>query len=203
MANYNIEMNSLNSDGNYDVLYPRTLLNNVTDWSNNVYSKSEVDSQVSNLNSTISNLNSTISSVSSNLNNMTNKLTNGTLLYQGTLPLNQSVYLAGVSNLQNVKILVFFADLSAVDEFKGTRDVYIAIGEADCHIILGASTGSGRADINPAGFIILDWVNHNFVIIPYIYDGIDYVGIKLSTTYSSITAYSEYAGIKLRVYALL
>ena len=144
MANYNIEMNSLNSDGNYDVLYPRTLLNNVTDWSNNVYSKSEVDSQVSNLNSTISSLNSTISSVSSDLSNMTNKLTNGTLLYQGTLPSYQSVYLAGASDLQKIKILVFFADLSAIDEFRGTGNADVTIGDVGVFtIIQGASTGSG------------------------------------------------------------
>lgn len=46
MANYNIEMNSYNGTM-YDVLYPRTLLNNITDWSSNIYSKSEVDSQIS------------------------------------------------------------------------------------------------------------------------------------------------------------
>lgn len=54
MANYNVEMNSLNSSGNYDVLYPRTLLSNVQDWSTNLYSKSEVDSQiVSNINTLV------------------------------------------------------------------------------------------------------------------------------------------------------
>ena len=42
MSQYNIEMNSY--DGSqYNQLYPRTLLNNVTDWKGSIYSKSEVD----------------------------------------------------------------------------------------------------------------------------------------------------------------
>ena len=44
MAQYNIEMNSY--DGSqYNQLYPRTLLNNVTDWSNTLYTKTEIDNQ--------------------------------------------------------------------------------------------------------------------------------------------------------------
>lgn len=42
MAQYNIEMNSYNGS-QYNKLYPRTLLNNVTDWNGSIYSKSEVD----------------------------------------------------------------------------------------------------------------------------------------------------------------
>ena len=42
MSTYNIEMNAYNGSS-YDQLYPQTLLNNVTDWSNNVYSKTEID----------------------------------------------------------------------------------------------------------------------------------------------------------------
>ena len=70
MANYNIEMNSLNSDGNYDVLYPRTLLNNVTDWSNNVYSKSEINTIQSSLNGSISTLRNQINSLNSDINGL-------------------------------------------------------------------------------------------------------------------------------------
>lgn len=44
MARYNIEMNQF--DGSqYNQLYPRTLLNNVTDWSNTLYTKTEIDNQ--------------------------------------------------------------------------------------------------------------------------------------------------------------
>ena len=81
MANYNIEMSSFNGNS-YDQLYPKTLLNNVSDWMNSIYSKSEVDNeinsvsidfngkistitgQVSSLSSTVASLSSTISSFS-------------------------------------------------------------------------------------------------------------------------------------------
>lgn len=55
MSIYNIEMNSFNGSS-YDVLYPRTVLNNVTDWANSIYSKSQVDSQISQIENNISNL---------------------------------------------------------------------------------------------------------------------------------------------------
>ena len=42
MSQYNIEMNSY--DGSqYNQLYPQTLLNNVTDWSNILYTKNEIN----------------------------------------------------------------------------------------------------------------------------------------------------------------
>lgn len=44
MAQYNIEMSSYNGTS-YDQLYPKTLLANVSDWSNSIYSKSEVYSK--------------------------------------------------------------------------------------------------------------------------------------------------------------
>ena len=44
MAQYNIEMNSFNGS-QYNQLYPRTLLNNITDWSNTLYTKTEIDNQ--------------------------------------------------------------------------------------------------------------------------------------------------------------
>lgn len=57
MAQYNIEMNSY--DGSqYNQLYPRTLLNNVTDWNGSIYSKSEVDSTINSINTKISNIQS-------------------------------------------------------------------------------------------------------------------------------------------------
>ena len=62
MANYNIEMNSFNGTS-YDVLYPRTLLNNVTNWSSSIYNKSQVDSKINELNSDISSLESSITSI--------------------------------------------------------------------------------------------------------------------------------------------
>ena len=42
MSQYNIEMNSFNGSS-YDQLYPQTLLNNISDWANNIYSKTEID----------------------------------------------------------------------------------------------------------------------------------------------------------------
>lgn len=45
MANYNIEMQYYNGS-RYDTLRPRTVLNNITDWSNNIYSKSEIDTNI-------------------------------------------------------------------------------------------------------------------------------------------------------------
>ena len=44
MAQYNIEMSSYNG-ASYDQLYPKTLLANVSDWNNSIYSKSEVYSK--------------------------------------------------------------------------------------------------------------------------------------------------------------
>ena len=43
MAIYNVEMNYLNSNGNYDTLMPKTILNNISDWSSMLYSKEEID----------------------------------------------------------------------------------------------------------------------------------------------------------------
>lgn len=42
MASYNIEMQYYNGSG-YDTLRPRTILNNITDWNNSIYSKSETN----------------------------------------------------------------------------------------------------------------------------------------------------------------
>lgn len=60
MTQYNIEMNSFNGS-TYDQLYPKTLLENVSNWNSSIYSKSEVDGFVSNLNSSISKINTSIS----------------------------------------------------------------------------------------------------------------------------------------------
>lgn len=53
MATYNIEMNTLNSSGVYDQLFPRTYLTNVLDWSNTIYSKTEVDNSINSLKTSI------------------------------------------------------------------------------------------------------------------------------------------------------
>lgn len=53
MANYNIEMNYYNGNS-YDVLYPTIPLNNVSDWTNTIYSKSQIDSKINTINSSIS-----------------------------------------------------------------------------------------------------------------------------------------------------
>ena len=45
MAVKNIEMNYRNESG-YDVLYPESILENIVDWQDSIYSKSEVDSQI-------------------------------------------------------------------------------------------------------------------------------------------------------------
>lgn len=42
MAVKNIEMNYRNESG-YDVLYPESILGNIVDWQDSIYSKSEVD----------------------------------------------------------------------------------------------------------------------------------------------------------------
>ena len=50
----NIEMN-YKTEAGYEVLYPSTLLANVTDWNTSIYSKSEIDSKVSTINDSIDN----------------------------------------------------------------------------------------------------------------------------------------------------
>lgn len=47
MSTYNIEMNTYNGS-TYDQLYPQTLVQNINDFYDNVYSKSEVDSAIQN-----------------------------------------------------------------------------------------------------------------------------------------------------------
>lgn len=64
MSTYNIEMNYFNGSG-YDQLRPRTILNNVTDWSNTLYSKTQVDSKINTLTSTVDDLNDSIDSINS------------------------------------------------------------------------------------------------------------------------------------------
>ena len=56
MSTYNIEMNSYNGTS-YDQLYPKTLLENVSDWNNSIYSKEELDSTISNIQNNITSLN--------------------------------------------------------------------------------------------------------------------------------------------------
>ena len=45
MSTYNIEMNTYNGT-TYDQIYPQTLLNNIVDWSNSIYSKNEVNNLI-------------------------------------------------------------------------------------------------------------------------------------------------------------
>lgn len=63
MSQYNIEMNSFNGS-TYDQLYPKTLLENVSNWNGSVYSKSEVDSELNSVSTQISSLNRTVTSLS-------------------------------------------------------------------------------------------------------------------------------------------
>lgn len=64
MSTYNIEMNYFNGSG-YDQLRPRTILNNVTDWSNTLYNKTQVDSKINTLKSTVDDLSDSIDNISS------------------------------------------------------------------------------------------------------------------------------------------
>ena len=61
---YNIEMQYY--DGSeYQILNPKTNLNQISDWSNNIYNKTEIDSKVSTINSTVSSLQSSVDSMNS------------------------------------------------------------------------------------------------------------------------------------------
>lgn len=73
MAQYNIEMNSFNGSS-YDVLYPRTVLNNVTDWANSIYSKSQVDSQINSLESEISGLDLSLSALNRDISSLESEI---------------------------------------------------------------------------------------------------------------------------------
>ena len=53
----NIEMNYYNGSA-YEVLYPQTLLNNVENWEQNIYSKAQIDSKINSINNEINNLES-------------------------------------------------------------------------------------------------------------------------------------------------
>ena len=64
MSTYNVEMSYFNGSG-YDQLRPRTILNNVTDWSNTLYNKTQVDSKINTLKSTVDDLSDSIDSINS------------------------------------------------------------------------------------------------------------------------------------------
>lgn len=51
----NIEMNYYNGSA-YEVLYPQTLLNNVENWEQNIYSKTQIDSKFNSVNNEINNI---------------------------------------------------------------------------------------------------------------------------------------------------
>ena len=70
MSTYNIEMNYFNGSG-YDQLYPRTNMSNISDWNSYVYSKNQVDEDISSLNSTIGSLQSTVSSLNNKVDSIT------------------------------------------------------------------------------------------------------------------------------------
>lgn len=92
MAQYNIEMNSF--DGSqYNQLYPRTLLNNVTDWNGSIYSKSEIDSE---LNSVSTNFNSKISTITGQISSLNRTVT--------SLSNTVSTFSAGFKVLGNIAI---------------------------------------------------------------------------------------------------
>ena len=67
----NIEMNYFNGSG-YEQLYPRTNMNNISDWNSYVYSKSQVDSTVSGINQQISNINNSVSTIENNISSISN-----------------------------------------------------------------------------------------------------------------------------------
>lgn len=55
MASYNIEMQCYNGSS-YDVLYPNIPISAVSNWEDNVYSKTEIDSTISSINNSINNI---------------------------------------------------------------------------------------------------------------------------------------------------
>lgn len=61
-------MNYFNGN-EYDQLYPRTNMSNVSDWGNYVYSKSEVDGSIDNVSQNINNINSTLLEKIEDINN--------------------------------------------------------------------------------------------------------------------------------------
>lgn len=67
MSQYNIEMNSFNGSS-YDQLYPKTVMNNISDWKDNVYSKGETDSLLNSINSNINSMQSSISNLENQIN---------------------------------------------------------------------------------------------------------------------------------------
>ena len=64
MANYNIQMEYFNGSS-YDILQPQTILNNITDWASNLYSRTEVNNLLSQKANS-----STVSSLETIVNNM-------------------------------------------------------------------------------------------------------------------------------------
>lgn len=61
---YNIEMQYY--DGSeYQILNPKTNLNQVSDWNNSIYNKSEIDSKISTINSTVTSLQNSVNSMGS------------------------------------------------------------------------------------------------------------------------------------------
>lgn len=66
MSTYNVEMSYFNGSG-YDQLYPRSKMSNISDWNSYVYSKSQVDSNISSINGRIDTINNTISDMQNDI----------------------------------------------------------------------------------------------------------------------------------------
>lgn len=71
MSTYNVEMSYFNGSG-YDQLYPRSKMSNISDWNSYVYSKSQVDSNISSINGSINTINNNISDIQNDITTISN-----------------------------------------------------------------------------------------------------------------------------------
>ena len=103
---YNIQMNYFDGSS-YQELNPRTLLANVVDWRNSIYSKTEIDSELSSVNESIGFLQENLSPI---------KFVSIVTEAPFSLSQNQYVNLASNIDITNTIGIAFSLDITAIAE---------------------------------------------------------------------------------------
>lgn len=166
MAQYNIEMNSFNGS-QYNQLYPRTLLNNITDWRNTLYTKTEIDSQKNEIMNAI---------------NETSQ-ENGELLTSAKIQLNTSSIRSDritlPKNVRNYRMLVVHITYNRNNIILGVNDFYLQLFDNGNSITL---------DLN---FFLFPIGLNLFIIGAGYKDGADYMSSDSSPSCSGWTLLSS------------
>lgn len=136
MANYNIEMQYYNGSS-YDILYPNIPLSSISDWEDNVYNKTEIDS-------TISSINSSINSIS---------LSWDSYLTLGLYGINQSTNSLSISFSDLFCFYIYFSGVSVKEINGSTAFIGISINGKLLSYSLGSYSSSTADILGPICFV--------------------------------------------------